>query len=69
LAVIGAGIGLAAAYFLVATLHRILPAVPGKDPRTIALMSLVLVGVALVASWLPARRSTKVNPIVALRAE
>jgi ABC-type antimicrobial peptide transport system permease subunit len=46
-----------------------LPAFPGEDPISIGAIAVLLAAVALVASWLPARRATKVDPIIALRAE
>jgi predicted permease len=69
LAVLGAAIGLVAAYFLVMILSQVVPALPGKDPYVVVAVSVVLVAVALVACWLPARRITKINPTIALRAE
>jgi len=69
LAGIGAALGLVAAFILVTTLGRILPALPGKDPWVVLGATCALVAVAVVACWLPARRTTRISPTVALRAE
>ncbi len=69
LASIGATLGLGAAFALITTLARILPALPGRNPWMMVGTALLLIGVALVACWLPARRTARVSPMLALRAE
>jgi putative ABC transport system permease protein len=69
LAAVGALLGVGAAYVLVVFLGRTLPQVPGSDPRVIAGVTGLLFAVALIACWLPARRTTRISPTVALRAE
>jgi len=68
LAVMGAVFGSVASYFLVKMLARMVPAVPGINPWVIAGVGALLVVVAVIASWLPARRTTEVNPVIALGA-
>jgi putative ABC transport system permease protein len=69
LALTGAGIGLAGALGLTRLLSSLLYNVTPSDPLTLALVSLVLLGVSAFASYFPARRATRVDPIVALRYE
>jgi putative ABC transport system permease protein len=69
LAAIGISIGLACAWGLFRFLDSILPSMHGGDPATIACVVALLAGTAALASWLPSRRATKVDPIIALRAE
>jgi predicted permease len=66
---VGIVIGLAAAAGLTRFLASILFEVQPGDPRTYAAAGAVLVAVALVATWLPARRAASVDPLIALRAE
>jgi putative ABC transport system permease protein len=65
----GLAIGLAGAFFLTRMLRSQLFGVSPTDPLTYAGVALALGGVALLASWLPARRAARVDPIVALRNE
>jgi len=66
---IGAIIGAAGSYAVGKLLISLIPSLPTRDPITLVIMSFVLIVVALVACYLPARRATKVDPLVALRYE
>jgi predicted permease len=69
LTIIGAAIGVVGAYLATRAITSVLYGVSATDPFTFVFVSLLLVALALLASYVPARRATKVEPLTALRNE
>jgi ABC-type antimicrobial peptide transport system permease subunit len=68
-AVAGLALGLLGAILLSRFLQSLLFGVGATDPATFTLVAIVLLAVASAACWIPARRATRVDPLIALRTE
>lgn len=68
-AIVGLIVGLAGAWWLTGLMESLLFGVAARDPATFVVVPLILLAVAVTASWIPAHRATRVNPIVVLRQD
>jgi ABC-type antimicrobial peptide transport system permease subunit len=69
LALIGIGIGLVASLALTRLLKTLLFGVSETDPLTFSMIAALLAAVTFLGCWIPARRATEVDPMIALRCE
>jgi len=69
LTLVGVALGLAAALALTRIMKNLLFEVSATDPGTFSVIALLLIGVAMIASCIPARRAAKVDPLLAIRNE
>jgi putative ABC transport system permease protein len=69
LAITGVGAGLAAAFVFTRLMRSLLFGISSADPVTFAGISLLLTLVALLATYIPARRAARIDPILCLRSE
>jgi putative ABC transport system permease protein len=69
LTLVGLGLGLLAAYGLARATQSLLYEVSAAEPAVFLGVSAALASVALAACWLPARRASRVDPAISLRAE
>jgi putative ABC transport system permease protein len=65
----GTGLGLLGSFGLGLLLTRALPTVKVDDPWLLGVVTLILIAIGLLACWLPARRASRVDPMIALRAQ
>jgi predicted permease len=69
LATAGLAIGLLGSFALTRLISKLLFGVAPTDPLTFASVSAILLGIGVLASWIPARRATRIDPITALRSD
>jgi ABC-type antimicrobial peptide transport system permease subunit len=68
-AALGVGIGLCGAFILTRFMTTLLYGVRATDPLTFGAIGLMLGGIALLASYVPARRAARIDPMISLRSE